>query len=350
MSTQKFLNQYLESQRLLKTTPSIFKTFPPHPFTKHSLHWPVDLSLRNNRLGNLLAQFQSYYYGYPYFHGGVDIISQAGEPVFATVDGKIEAGFYNYVASGNGYFEKKFIPYGEHKGKEEARDQYFEIAIIHKSGYRFEFHHIDPNKIPNDILIKIKSGGSIKVGEIIGYVIPFHSKTLGENYDHIHYNIISPSGIKMNPEWFSQLISDRVSPKISALWVMDTQGQLTPVHEGFQLSFNPTEFIVESFDQKDDLFYFHQPHKITLLFESGQKTEWNFSYALADENFMPPNIFDYFVPFISINHQKIYTEGDYDHFRFFNRLQIPPGASGPFSIIIEDAHGNTAKFSATILP
>jgi hypothetical protein len=241
-----------------------------------------------------------------------------------------------------------WIPYGEHQGKEEARADYFEVAVIDEYGYRYEFHHVDSENLPEVVLEKLRSGQPVEAGSVVGFVKGFHSKVKGADYHHIHYNVVSPGGVRMNPEWLSELLDDSIAPSLVGLFAKHPDGSYREVQPGQRLNFLPAGFLVNAFDQKDDQFYIHQPHFMALEYEGRQVFAWDFEYALWQPNDERPKIFDFFQEKFKLQEQTIYTEGDYDKFNFFNRLDPPLLGPGRVVVKIRDLSGNSAEIQFSI--
>lgn len=317
---------------------------------KHSLAWPLNMANWQNKLGNTMAQFQQYYYGYSYFHGGCDLVSEAGQNVTTPVAGRVEAGFYGYIQIKDGYFKKLWIPWGEHVGRDDARDSYFEVAVINADGYRFEFHHIDPNNLPEGLIAKVEAGGSVEAGEVIGVVKSFHSEVKDLPYDHIHYNIIDPKGERVNCEHVSELLADNHAPVINEVYGIHPEtGRAHPLTAGQRLYFRPIEIIVKAKDQKNDQLYLHQVPLLELKFEGQRASLWDFRQRLLLPNLVRPVLFDLYAERIqTANGETFYTRGDYDHFDFFHRFSLSDEQRGSFTITAEDVKGNKTEFRAFI--
>jgi len=341
----------IDSSSYLSTTGKMINAIKIKlPFKKHSLNWPLEMKEEESQLGNLMAQFQRYYSGYSYFHGGCDIVAKEGKEIKSPVRGNIEGLFYTYSPTENGYFKKFVIPWGKHYGKEEARDSYFEIAVITEDGYRFEFHHVDPNNLSTAIKKKISNGGTVEVGDILGKVKSFHSKVKDLPYDHIHYNIIDPKGKRINCEWVSELVKDELNPIINNIYAIHPKTGLAHiVEDGQLLDFRPLEIIVDSKDYKNDKGYEHQPHFIEMTFKNGESSIWDFRQSLIQDNGIAPPIFNFFAEKIkSTAGDIIYTSGDYKNFIFLNRFKLNDKMTGEFFVRVKDAKGNETLFRAII--
>lgn len=70
----------------------------------HASPWPVAFQDAQHSIGNSMAEFQPF--GRPYFHGGCDLRTKAGEDIHAVVSGHLEAGHYGYDTNEDGSLTK----------------------------------------------------------------------------------------------------------------------------------------------------------------------------------------------------------------------------------------------------
>lgn len=322
------------------------------PYEPNSLRWPVDLQSPNNLLGNVLAQYQHYYDSQNrYFHGGCDLVVNGDDTVFSPVSGRVEAGYYNYRYPEHGHPEKIWhslgSPQAESSDFRKFMTGYFEVAIIDDNGFRFELHHIDRDSVSAELFRRVKTGEKILAGTPIGKVYDLGMKTNGQNYKHIHYNIISPEGLRVNCEWVSESLNDTISPSILAVYALYEDGKSVKVESGSKIE-KPLEFAVQIEDIKNDNPFIHQPHIINIKFDSNTSFEWDFSKSLSLPDSSRPNLFDFFVEKIELKSGEIIeTTGDYKNFIFLNRLPVAEGVIENYEIQVQDANGNRTSFSGS---
>ena len=311
---------------------------PQIPHAEHSLPWPVAFADRGKTVANSMAQFQPF--GSPYFHGGCDLRIARRAEVIAPVSGKIEAGHYDYENRPDGSMVKYFKPWPE-----SGEALYFELAIVTREGFRFELHHVDRASLSPRVLDLLKAGGGeVSAGEVLARAVAWPSG----DYDHIHYNVIDPSGIRINPEWVSPLILDTQPPKIQeALWVLKN-GLVRPFGNGTSRD-QPVELVLHVSDRKDGNPYEQPPVQARIEFRSGLQAGWDFSRFLgrADGSWAP--IWDVLRESIrSPTQGTIRTEGGYGLGKALLRLPVPAGARGPFTVTLVDPAGNETLLSGDL--
>lgn len=153
--------------------------------------WPYDLL----SIGHTMASFQSYGWGEPYFHHGLDIRGDAGTPVLAAVGGKVvNVGNYN---GGSRY--------------------YWEVAILDAEGFLWQYHHVDHESIPQEVKDAFASGGEVPAGQLVGEIVDWPASTYGEIYHHVHLNVIGADGTYLNPFHFMEKLPDESPPEIDAI-------------------------------------------------------------------------------------------------------------------------------------
>lgn len=138
------------------------------PRTTRGIPWPLTF---NNQypIGNTYGEFQ-YYGGAPYMHPGVDIMSEAGEPIFAVEDGWVKAvlttsGSYHWrVAIGD-------TPSGDGEG--------------------YLYAHLDEGSITVDV------GDHVQQGEYLGGLVEWPVA----DFTHIHFARIADSGSQWYGSW-----------------------------------------------------------------------------------------------------------------------------------------------------
>jgi len=153
--------------------------------------WPVKVL----SIGHTIASFQSYNFGgppAPYFHHGLDIRAEAGSDVLASVGGEV-INIENYIP---------------------GSDFYWEVAILDKDGFIWQYHHIEKKSIPQAIHEAFKNKTSIDAGTKIGEVVAWEIETFGEVFHHIHLNILGKEKAYLNPFEFLELLPDKSAPEI----------------------------------------------------------------------------------------------------------------------------------------
>jgi hypothetical protein len=311
------------------------------PWIPHSLPWPSDFENAASSIGNSMAEFQFYDEDGPYFHGGCDLRVARAALVRAPLAGRIEAGHYGYANRPDGSMEKFWEPWPKPGSR-----VYFEVAIVTDEGFRFEFHHMDEKKMSVEVLAILREGkgGRVAPGALLGATIPWHDGI----YHHTHYNIVSPSGVRFNPEHYSTAIADTAKPVVSTVIASFAGGKTEMFGQG---KFNeaPEFFAVAVNDRTDGGIYDHPPALTSLTFESGERFAWDFREKLLGSDGAFPNIWAYFVESIASPGGKQYrTEGGYGDGLSVIRLPLPPGARGPFKIEVADDAGNASVFEGEI--
>ena len=148
--------------------------------------WPFEAL----SIGHSMASFQSYGWGQAYFHHGIDIRGDEGTPIYAAVGGKV-------VNVANYYKGSRY---------------YWEVAILDEQGYLWQYHHVDPDSIPQKIKIAFKEKASVPTGELLGEIVDWPVSTFGEVYTHIHLNVLGKDGIYLNPLHFLESLQDIQKP------------------------------------------------------------------------------------------------------------------------------------------
>jgi hypothetical protein len=306
---------------------------------KHSLAWPIKFQDEAHSMANTLIQFQPFNNA-PYFHGGCDLRVKVGAEVLSPVTGKLEAGHYSYSSRPDGSTQKFWKPWPE-----MGFDRYFEIAITTSSGIRHEFHHVNRNTLPQPIVDLLnRGGGQVEKGTRLGFAFPWGFL----DYDHIHYNILLPTGTQLNPEYYSEMIPDHLAPEIQEAFAIKTDGKVIPFSQE-KLDFRPTEFILSVKDKKDQNVYEHPPTWVRLHFESGEESLWDFRSALIGPDGKFPTLWSFFAQsIITPDGQELRTEGGYGVGRSLVRIKVPSQAHGNFTLEVGDIAGNRSRLNGTI--
>lgn len=251
--------------------------------TQSLLDWPVELNKAPYQFGAGTAQFVETLS--KYFHTGQDIVADAGAEVITPVSGRVEAGFYDYKDFDNGHSEKVFYSI-KHPSKYpdhiKSLRTFFEVAVIDDFGRRYEFHHIDAETLPSLIKKAALNGASIKAGTSLGYVVSRGLKQFGTLYDHIHYNIIDPSGVYINPFYVSKHVEDNVKPKIGHVFYKKRNENIScGFHQGLLLKSakksdsitDPEYLIFEGSDKLSNNKIAQALTKIKIIYDSDIKIE-----------------------------------------------------------------------------
>lgn len=138
------------------------------PRTTRGIPWPMTF---NNQypIGNTYGEFQ-YYGGAPYMHPGVDIMGEAGEPIFA-----VEAGWVKAVITTSGSY-------------------HWRVAIGDtQSGYGvgYLYAHLEQGSITVDV------GDYVQQGEYLGGLVDWPVA----DFTHIHFARIADSGSQWYGSW-----------------------------------------------------------------------------------------------------------------------------------------------------
>lgn len=316
------------------------------PAVAAPLPWPVKFEDPKHSMGNVMAQYQEYSDNRPYFHGGCDLRTKAGEEIRTPVAGKLAAGHYGYEVNADGSLQKD---YAEWPAKGDR--MYFELSVTADDGTRYEFHHVDRDALPAPIVEALNRGNArVEAGTLIGRVIYWSARGAdGTNYHHTHYNVIREDGLHLNPESVSEPIADTTAPEIVDVLALRDNGKSVRVQEGTRLDFVPKEIIVATTDTKDDDVYVHMPVVTKLEFEDTKRKAWDFRYGLATVNELFPDIRKVFARAVKTPEGKtLTTEGNYGENFFLVRLAMPLEAQGPFTITVEDQAGNRRAVKAAL--
>lgn len=162
--------------------------------------WPVKVL----SIGNNTGSYQGYG-GQPYFHHGLDIRADSGGEVRALVGGKV-INIENY---------------------EPGQAAYWEVAILDAEGFIWQYHHVDRNTIPSDIVAAHKNGTPISTGAKIGEVFYWPVVSEGERYHHIHLNVIGKDQEYLNAFNFLERLEDNASPQIVEIGLLQNGNKIS---------------------------------------------------------------------------------------------------------------------------
>ncbi len=311
---------------------------PVFPYSAHSLSWPIEFQDATHTLGNIMAQYQPF--GKPYYHGGIDVRTRGGKSVHAPVAGKLEAGHYSYVTNDDGSMDKMWKAWPQ-----QGESTYFEVAVVTDEGFRFEFHHVNRSTLPGPIVAMLNAGGGrVTVGMELGSAIDW----VGQDYDHIHYNIVTPSGVRLNPEFESTLLMDTMAPEISDVVAVFQNGK-TQAFGGGVFNEVPTEFNLAVQDHQNGNVYDHPPTIVKIQFDNGVDAGWDFHEKLLDVDGKFPPLWDFFVQRVKTpDGRRLSTSGGYGTGVSVVRLKVPPSAHGKFIILVKDQADNTTTFHGSV--
>jgi hypothetical protein len=302
------------------------------------LPWPVQFEDAEHSLGNSMIQFQQYGYADAYWHGGCDLRAQAESEVRTPIGGRIEAGHYGYETNADGSMEKYWTPWPE-----QGQDMYFEVAVIGDDGLRYEFHHINRKTLPQNIVNLLNQGNArVEAGEIVGRVIRWPVRAGdGTYYHHIHYNVVTPDGTRINPEAISHPIEDRIAPEVQGVYAITQTNQVLDVTRSGRLQGQKVkEFVVAVFDRNDRNVYKHPPTRVELRSGETKLSGWDFRKVLLNEDKSFPNIHQVFLDALTTpSGQRLRTRGDYEQNFFLMRLPMTATQQSSLEILVEDFAG-----------
>jgi hypothetical protein len=320
------------------------------PATK--LSWPVEFVDPAHTVAQNFFNFQMYDPSSAYFHGGCDLRANGHGNVRASDAGILEGGFYGYVAAPDGSLQKQWQAWNGHG----RHDPYFELAVVRDDGVRFEYHHIDSEDLPANIIQALNQGNTrIQAGDVIGKVNAWAFAE--EEYSHIHYNMIRPDKVNVNPEYYSVSLPDHTAPKILGVYGIDANGTAHLLANSRGPTERWTEFVVATTDSHDGDAYVQTPPYVSISFAAGGNFTWDFRQALILPSGQFPKIWDVFEKSLYPVDTKtgkslppIETVGQYGTGEFLIRLPIKSTDSGPFTITVGDVEGNSTFFRSSLVP
>lgn len=156
--------------------------------------WPVHTSFS---IINTISTLQ-FYGPMPGFHHGVDLKAPAGTPVYAPVGGIVGMGYY---------YPRVKVPYT------------FGVFIEGDDGYRWEFHHVDPQSVPKEIVALAKIHGHVAPGTLLARIYDA-PKLYPEILAHLHVNVIDRKGFYQNPLNFFPPLTSHHKPRIRGVYVV----------------------------------------------------------------------------------------------------------------------------------
>ena len=307
--------------------------------TAQSLAWPVDFQDEAHTVANAMAQFQPFD-NPPYFHGGCDLRVEADAAVRAPVAGKLEAGHYSYATRADGSMEKFWMPWPQ-----QGSEMYFEVAVVADDGIRYEFHHVNRENLPAGIVAMLnRGGGRVEKGALLGHAIYWPDG----DYHHIHYNLVMPNGVRINPEFVSPLLPDHQAPELKSAYARLASGKLVNFGDG-KFAERVTEFLVVTLDRLDAGPYEHPVSVAKLRLENEAESGWDFRQTLTTAEGRFPVLDQFFMKSLRTpDGRTLRTEGGYGTGQSIVRLAVPAGATGSFRLVLEDISGNASSLSGML--
>lgn len=318
------------------------KEFPGTPgriqLPANSLPWPVQFADSKHTIGNSMPQYQNYS-NEAYYHEGADLRVAPSQRVVAPVDGFLQGDYYTYVTDPNTGEDKKYTkPFAD-----GGDDLYFEITIKTAEGLQLEFHHVSPDDLPNNISdMVLRGGGQIRKGEVLGTTAVWPNSRYGERYDHIHYNLIAPNGVYLNPEFFSVGLPDKILPVIRNIFAIYKDRKVEVLNNS--LKGMPSELVVSVIDMKGENIYPLPPVSVSAEWAANGKVGWEFSQVLLNSLGKFPDIREVFARNLKLTDGRSFaTRGDYTNTVFLYRLKIAPNAKGPLLLTVRDSSANEVR-------
>ncbi|MGH1467323.1 MAG: hypothetical protein ACRBBP_00370 [Bdellovibrionales bacterium] len=327
-------------------------------YFENELEWPTHLSESKYKIGPILHQYQKFPTSSHYFHDGVDFLGSPFQKVFTPITGTIDAGYYSYLDNPDGSAEKTYlslrdIPKEDKEPKLWGKN-YFEISITDEFGNRFEFHHIDRDSLPLNILESVYNNSIVFQDMQIGNIIPWPNKVLGADYSHIHYNIISKHGERLNPFWFSKKIPDTTPPKTSTVYFQLEEpcpetGRVN--HYSTSKLFEedkPTHIVLKTTDLITGNHFPHPPTKIHTTFSNGETHLLDFTYSMLTSG-LSHDIRDVYVDMLCIGPKEApFILKASKSFNFYMKIPLPENFSGSASISVFDYAKNETNILVNV--
>lgn len=302
--------------------------------------WPVTFKSQEHSIAQNYVQHQDYGSG-QYYHGGCDLRAEPRSWATAPVDGILEGGYYGYDTEADGQDVKWWKAWDGHP----TASLYFELAIITPDGYRYELHHVDPMTLPTDTVRALNTGGvRVTSGTKLALVAKWPT-----SYDHVHYNIVRPDGVHMNPEAYSVEVPDHEAPKILGVYAIQNAGVVLEVSENTTLPKATKEFAVVTTESRDGNGYVQTPPWFDLTFTTGKKSGWDFRKTLSDAAGKWIDIRNVFLEEIRPPHgRRIKNSGNYGKGQFIVRVPMPTDARGDFILSVGDTAGNVSTLHGRV--
>lgn len=325
---------------------------PAAELERHELDWPVEFIDARHTIGNSMPQYQNYGTE-AYFHGGADLRVARSQAVYTPVDGYLTGFYYSYVTDPQTGEDQKFTKPITSGGQE----LYFEINIRMDNGYQLELHHVSPRNLPQDIYNMIVcGGGQVRKGDLVGYTVSWPVLRYGDRYDHIHYNLVSPQGVKVNPEYFSKALQDDKPPVIKNIFAIYADRKVEVRDQ--TLVGRPQELVISAYDMKGDNIYPLPPVLVQASSEAAMTSvfsesfftvpftvAWDFTQKLVNHLGGFPDIREVYARNLRLSDGRLFTtQGDYRNTEFLFRLKLPATYDGgPITILVKDSSDNEAR-------
>jgi hypothetical protein len=175
----------------------------------------------------------------------------------------------------------------------------------------------------------------------VGFTAIWPMSRAGTRYDHIHYNLISPAGVYMNPEFFSHALPDTTAPVIKNIYAVYKDKTVEVLNQ--KLTGLPTEIIVSAVDMKGENIY-PLPPVMTEAAWGEKKSFWDFTKYLLNNSGLFPDIREVYARNVRLSTGRtVSTRGDYNNTVFLFRLKTPADAGGPVTITVKDSAENTTQ-------
>lgn len=344
-----FISLFLSATELYMSRDKALKLgFKPQPSKKaknattfveaHALAWPVQFVDSRHTIGNNMPEYQNYG-SEAYYHEGADLRLPRAGAVIAPIHGFLQGDYYTYVTDPETGEDKKYTKPITAGGD----DLYFEITIRTSENYMLEFHHVDPKRLPKSIYdLVLRGGGNIQRGELVGYASVWPVSRYGERYDHIHYDLISPEGFYLNPEYFSEELPDTKPPVIKNIFAIYPGKKIEVLNQ--KLNGVPSELVISAIDFKGENIYPLPPVRVEIFWNNIQKTGWDFTQRLLTYSGKFPDIREVYARNLKLSDGRVFsTKGDYNRTEFLFRLKLPSHLTGPLLIEVQDVSGNLTR-------
>ncbi|HPA57865.1 MAG TPA: hypothetical protein PLT70_10605 [bacterium] len=261
----------------------------------NSMLWPFAPQDEPHDVGHTSVNIQHYTQKYEeaYFHHGVDIIKNEPEKIFNMYDGRVEK---------IGYYRTEEV--GESK-------YYFEVVLQTVNGLKFEFHHTDPESVPDGIYEIEGTDIILEAGANTGKIVfwPTPDSYSGKLFHHIHFNVITQKGIKLNPLIMMIPQRDEISPKIDEIYLINSERTKTLTNSGIDEDFH---VVIKVSDLADNEIWPNPPRfsKIEILNSENEVVFEHSGYdfiAMMSEN-INEFVCDYYLCEIG---ESAYSKGNY---------------------------------------
>ncbi|HQO93222.1 MAG TPA: hypothetical protein PLX56_12920, partial [bacterium] len=262
--------------------------------------WPFAPQDEPHNVGHTSVNIQHYTNKYEeaYFHHGVDIIKNEPEKIFNMYDGRVEK---------IGYYRTEEV--GESK-------YYFEVVVQTVNGLVFELHHTDPESVPDEIYEIEGTDAVLKAGKNTGKTVfwPSPDSFSGKLFHHIHFNVITQNGIKLNPLIMMIPQKDDTIPEIEEIYLIDPDRTKTLSTENIAEDFH---VVIKVSDFADNKIWPNPPRfsKIEILDSENEVVFEHSGYdfiAMMSEN-INEFVCDYYLCEIG---DTVFSKGSYSEREF----------------------------------